>query len=187
MNGNLRWAALGLTALLAAAPALGGQAAAVGDAPQAVPAPVGGQAAAPVSSHEAAARELVRITDLMRLALDAGGGMIDAQIKTNPAMAPYADIMHTWIAHVLQDIDLQGIVVKLYMESFSEAELRDLITFYRTPTGKKALTVMPQLMQKGMTIGMEKAQEHTAELQELIAMRKQELAADKPGATKPPS
>ncbi len=187
MNGNLRWAALGLTAFLAAAPALGGQAAAVSDPPPAAPAAGGGhEAAAPVSSHEAAARELVRITDLMRLALDAGGGMIDAQIKANSTMAPYADIMHTWIAHVLQDIDLEGIVVKLYMESFSEAELRDLIAFYRTPTGKKALTVMPQLMQKGMALGMAKAQEHSAELQDLIAKRNQELKG-KSGATKPPA
>jgi hypothetical protein len=187
MHGSSRWAALGLTALLAAAPALGGQAAAVSDAPPAASAPVGShEAAAPASSHEAAARELVRITDLMRLALDAGGGMIDAQLKANSTMAPYADVMHTWLAHVLQDIDLEGIVVKLYMESFSEAELRDLIAFYRTPTGRKALTVMPQLMQKGMALGMEKAQEHTAELQQLIAKRKQELEG-KPGSAKPPA
>jgi hypothetical protein len=179
MHAGSRLAAFGVAALLAAAPALGWQAAAAASgAPQAASAPVGG--------HEAAARELVRLTDLKRLTLDASGAMIDGQVKANPAMAPYADIMRAWIVRVFQQIDFEGIVVKLYQDAFSEAELRDLIAFYHTPTGRKALTVMPELMQKGMAIGMEKAQEHTAELQELIAKRSKELE-QKPGAAKPPS
>jgi uncharacterized protein len=53
-----------------------------------------------------------------------------------------------------QRIDLQGlfeeVYVPLYDEHFDEAELRQLVAFYRSPAGRKALTVMPTLMQQGL-------------------------------------
>jgi hypothetical protein len=40
---------------------------------------------------------------------------------------------------------MEGISYSLYDKYFTEDELKDLISFYKTPTGKKTLSVLPQL------------------------------------------
>ena len=57
---------------------------------------------------------------------------------------------------------------------FAEAELRDMIAFYKTPTGQKAIAKLPALMAKGAQIGQQRIQEHLPELQEAIKKRIQE-------------
>jgi uncharacterized protein len=41
---------------------------------------------------------------------------------------------------------IEQISYPLYDKHFTEAELKDLITFYKSPTGKKTLSVMPELL-----------------------------------------
>jgi len=45
---------------------------------------------------------------------------------------------------------MDQITYPLYDKFFSEAELKDLIGFYKTPTGQKAMKVMPELMSDAM-------------------------------------
>ena len=45
---------------------------------------------------------------------------------------------------------IEEISYPLYDKYFTEQELRDLIAFYRTPTGEKTLKVMPLLLQESM-------------------------------------
>ena len=51
--------------------------------------------------------------------------------------------------------ELHESYVHIYSKYFSEAELADLITFYSSPTGRKSIEVLPQLMQEGMDAGMQ--------------------------------
>jgi hypothetical protein len=44
----------------------------------------------------------------------------------------------------------EEVSVPLYDKFFTEQELRDLIAFYRTPTGRKSLQVMPELLAESM-------------------------------------
>jgi hypothetical protein len=45
---------------------------------------------------------------------------------------------------------IEKISYPLYAKHFTENELRDLIAFYKTPTGRKTLAVMPELMTDSM-------------------------------------
>ncbi|MEN3331232.1 MAG: uncharacterized protein V7641_597 [Blastocatellia bacterium] len=45
---------------------------------------------------------------------------------------------------------VESISSSLYDKYFTEDELRDLISFYKTPTGKKTLSVMPQYFAESM-------------------------------------
>lgn len=46
---------------------------------------------------------------------------------------------------------LEAISYSLYDKYFTEAEIKDLIAFYRSPTGKKSIEVMPKLFDDSMT------------------------------------
>ena len=59
-----------------------------------------------------------------------------------------------------QRIDLgqlvEDISTELYDKYYTEDELRDLITFYKTPTGKKTLSVLPQIFAESIQRTSEK-------------------------------
>jgi hypothetical protein len=56
-------------------------------------------------------------------------------------------------------IDFGGLMneayTRIYAKYFTEAELADLVAFYDTPTGRKSISVMPDLMREGMQAGAE--------------------------------
>jgi hypothetical protein len=132
-------------------------------------------AAAPAASpHEQAARELYAMIGGQDMAKQVGNAMV-AQMASNPALAPYQDVMMSWVQKIFAGGTLDAEMVRLYAETFSESELRQLIAFYKTPIGQKALQKMPELQQKGMAIGQKLAQDHMPELLAAIAARKREL------------
>ncbi|MBP9093292.1 DUF2059 domain-containing protein [bacterium] len=49
------------------------------------------------------------------------------------------------LSKVMQDVALQ-----VYNKNFTESEMQDIITFYKTPTGKKTLQALPAVMSESM-------------------------------------
>ncbi|MDP3506796.1 MAG: DUF2059 domain-containing protein [Candidatus Melainabacteria bacterium] len=49
------------------------------------------------------------------------------------------------LSKVMQDVALQ-----VYDKNFTESEMQDIITFYKTPTGKKTLQALPAVMSESM-------------------------------------
>jgi hypothetical protein len=41
----------------------------------------------------------------------------------------------------------------IFMETYTESELRELVKFYRTPIGKKAIQTLPEITRKGIERG----------------------------------
>jgi uncharacterized protein len=55
---------------------------------------------------------------------------------------------------MIKDMDLpqmvEDIMYPVYDKYFTESELRDIVAFYKTPTGKKTVSVMPDLFKDSM-------------------------------------
>jgi len=45
---------------------------------------------------------------------------------------------------------MENVYYPLYDKYFTEEDLQAMIDFYKTPTGKKTISVMPQLLQESM-------------------------------------
>lgn len=63
-------------------------------------------------------------------------------------------------------------IARVYAAQFSAAELRDIIAFYRTPTGQKFVQSQAPLAQQAMSAGQQFAQKLVVDMQERM---KQEL------------
>ena len=127
------------------------------------------------ASHKQAAKDLLQVAGAGR-AIEAGASaMIDAQVKANPAIEPYRDVMIEWIRKYITYEALEPRLIDLYTEAFTEAELQEILTFYKTPVGQKALNQLPALMQKGAMLGAELAQQHKDELRTMLQARQEEL------------
>ena len=132
---------------------------------------VGWQDAAAPSSHEAAARELMTVLDLPNMMTKAFDASIEAQVQVNPAMASFKDVLLDWGHKYITWEAVAPKMLQLYTDTYTEAELREMTVFYRTPTGLKAAQTLPELFEKGAKIGADIANEHKGELEKAIAAR----------------
>ena len=64
----------------------------------------------------------------------------------------FENIQMRYMAGVMADAP------KIYARHFTAAELRDMLAFYKTPTGQKTLKVMPQLMSDTLAMIMPQMQ-----------------------------
>ena len=126
-------------------------------------------------SHAQAAMDLLMIMDVEKEMTAGAETMTDLMIQQNAMLAPYKDVILKWASSFLTWKTFGPRVVALYKENFTESELRDMAVFYKTPTGQKALTAMPALMQKMMELGSSVAKEHTQELEPMIRARSAEI------------
>jgi len=137
------------------------------------------QEPAQLSSHEKAARDLYSLLGGVNLA-ESGAEAMMGIIRNNPELAPYEDVFRAWYRKVFASGDLESEMAKIYMGAFSEKELLELTAFYRSPIGQKAIKTLPVLMKQSAELGMRKAQEHSGELEEMIAKAKAEREKQSP-------
>ena len=72
-------------------------------------------------------------------------------------------------------------LTKMYTESFSEAELKQMAAFYGSPAGQKSLEKMPEMMQRTAMAGAKISQPHTDELRASMATRNEALKKEAEG------
>jgi hypothetical protein len=133
------------------------------------------------ASHKQAATDLIDLMGLERQMMGGAAAMVDAMSSQNPSLAPYRDVILEWSESIMTWDAFGPKMIDIYTEAFSENELRDLIVFYKTPTGQKAIKLMPELVQKGAQLGAQEAQAHIPRLQQMIEARKAELDAEQTG------
>lgn len=70
-----------------------------------------------------------------------------------------------WFNTEIKWEELKPQIVDLYMKEYSEAELKEMLKFFQSPTGKKILAQMPVVMQKSAALGQAYFQTKQASLQ----------------------
>jgi hypothetical protein len=121
------------------------------------------------------ATELLKSMNIEQTMSNVVDSMTDGMIQQNPVLGPYRAVLRQWAAGFMNWDNFGPPLVNLYATSFTEAELRDLTTFYKSPTGRKAITLLPQLTRSGMEIGVHLAKQHQSELEQMIKDRAREL------------
>lgn len=58
--------------------------------------------------------------------------------------------------------------VKIYAETFTEDELKQLVDFYSSPVGKKVIERLPALTQKAMSMSQLALKDHFDEMQSIV-------------------
>ena len=90
------------------------------------------------------------------------------QTKKSEELYKYTMQVAADMAKSMVNNDLAAIYDKL----FSHAEIIDLITFYRTPTGQKTLSMMPEMQKQIMSVMISK---YMPDMQEKIRQRTLQL------------
>ncbi len=94
---------------------------------------------------------------------------IEVQIRNNPVVfAPLRKVLTDFFNKYLNYEDIKKEYADLYLEYFTPAEIKELIAFYRTETGKKIARLQPTLGVRGAKIGENAVKKHLPELREAV-------------------
>lgn len=157
---KLRPSLLGITAALFLAAATG--------IAQAAEAP-----AARNADHVALARQLVDLVNPTGVA-ETQIRMLAEEFRSDPRLAGYGDLFSSWLEETASPDALANQVALMYAEHFTPAELKDILKFYKSATGKKVIAAMPALTAKSMQLGQDWAIERAPLLLEKIRQRREE-------------
>ena len=131
--------------------------------------------AASSAASAAAAMELFKVMKLPTNVQDTAAAMIDSEVSRNPGLNPFRETMLQWLKKYMTWDAMVPQLTKLYTETFTDAELKQMATFYGSPAGQKSLEKLPVLMQRTAMIGAGLAQPHSDELKAAMAARSEEF------------
>lgn len=152
------------------------------------------QALADAASQAAAAKQLLKLVNADQIAGPWFGQvnqMFAQRFAETQAPANKKAVLESYQAKAKATLDkvvgwnqLEPEMVKLYTAGFSEDELNQLITFYKSPLGQKVLKEMPALFAESMKMTQGKLEPVVPQINQLLEQMTKELAPQK-AAKKP--
>jgi hypothetical protein len=137
------------------------------------------QSPAPSAGHRRAAEDLIAVMDMEQVFNQGVEMMMQAQINADPMLKQFEDIVRAFMGKYLKWSDLEADYAKIYMDVFSEDELRQMVELYQTPLGKKMLKTLPDLLARGAQLSNDRLQPHLPELQQQIFERLEQQRKEK--------
>ena len=119
------------------------------------------------ASHRDAVVELLDVMDIEETIASSVDMMMDMMLQGSPP--ELREVLDEFFAQYFTWELMLEKYVQVYAATYTEAETRELLTFFRTPVGAKTVEVTPLLMQKGAEIGQQQVEGHMAELQKMIS------------------
>jgi uncharacterized protein len=115
------------------------------------------QAQQPSAASVSMAKELIALKGAATMYDPVVRGVVEQAknvlLRTNPMVSKDLNEitakLHTEYAS--KTIELREIVARVYASRFTEQELKDALTFYRTPLGKKLIEQEPKILDQTMT------------------------------------
>ena len=150
-------------------------------------APIAAQQPAADAAHRAAVRRLMEVTRVREMTEGNVDGMLAAQLRQMPQLAAYAGVLREFYREQMDWKLLEPELTRVYLEVFTEPEVRELIVFYQTPLGQKLLTKMPALMARSNELATRRIQAAMPQLMQRLQAAMQGGGVPKPDSTRPPA
>jgi hypothetical protein len=124
------------------------------------------------ASHLQAARDVLAAAHMDQIYGKTIDQILDMQLRSSPQLADMREPMKQFFTKYMGWDALKDDMAKIYAQTFSEDELKQIAAFYRTPAGTKMIEAQPDLTREGMELGQSKVRDHLPELQEMLAKAK---------------
>lgn len=130
------------------------------------------------AEYRAKIEELLVLTGAKDIGKQMGAGILQQMIagmkQADPTMPERAfDLVEEVVNEFIESESdaLFEELIPLYAKYYTEEDLDVLLTFYRTPTGRKVISTMPAILQESMQIGGNWARERIPALQRELRER----------------
>jgi len=121
------------------------------------------------NAHRQQVETLFQLTQMEKKIEESVDSIVQLQIRQNPQLALHEKKLHEFFTKYIGWNALKNDIAEMYMNKFTEKELRDINAFYITPAGQKVINVLPELVQERNQLAMLRIQQNIDELQQTIS------------------
>jgi hypothetical protein len=107
-----------------------------------------GLSAADENSHRQQVEILFKLTRMEQKIDESVESVAQLQLRQNPTLAEKSDQLLAFLERHIGWNAVSGDLYEMYMQTFTEDELKTINDFYITPTGQKVIVIVPQLVQE---------------------------------------
>ena len=125
-------------------------------------------ATADPETHRQAVDKLFELTDMQQKIAESVDNVLAMQLGQNPALRDHQERVRAWLEKTIGWEGLKDDVTDMYLEAFTEQELVEMNAFYGSPTGRKVIKQLPELVQQRNRLAMQRMQDNIAQLQQTI-------------------
>ena len=119
-------------------------------------------------THRLAVYELLAVMHMQEQLSSTLDIFLNSQLEANPNIRPFEAVMRTFLMKYLSLDAIREPMATLYMARFSELDIVQITSFYRTPLGQRSVSEFPKMMEEGSKLGRRMVEEHMPELQQMI-------------------
>ncbi len=121
-------------------------------------------------SHREQVEILFKLTRMEQKINESVETVAQLQLRQNPNIE--ASKREQLMAFLEKQIGWDAVkadLYEMYMQTFTEEELKTMNDFYITTTGQKVIVIVPQLVQERNRLAMQRLQQNIGELQAIMA------------------
>ena len=121
-------------------------------------------------SHLEQVEILFKLTRMEQKINDSVDSVAQLQLRQNPNLdaAKRAQLM-AFLERYIGWNAVRADLYEMYMQTFTEEELKTINDFYITTTGQKVIVIVPQLVQERNRLSMQRLQQNIGELQAIMS------------------
>ena len=112
---------------------------------------------------------LFKLTRMEQKINDSVESVAQLQLRQNPALEAKSDQLMAFLEKHIGWNAVKADLYAMYMQTFTEDELKTINDFYITPLGQKVIVIVPQLVQERNRLAMQRLQENVGELQQIMS------------------
>ena len=128
-----------------------------------------GLTAADDKGHIEQVEILFKLTRMQQKINKSVESVAQLQLRQNPALAAKNDQLMAFLERHIGWNAVKADLYAMYMQTFTEDELKTINDFYITPLGQKVIVIVPQLVQERNRLAMQRLQENVGELQAIMS------------------
>jgi hypothetical protein len=139
-------------------------------------------------SHRATAEELLKLLksdrmmeplfEQMKLMMDQQFGQMGVSEDKRPLLKKYTDKLINLLRKEMGWENIKNDFISVYVETFTEDEIRAILAFYKTPAGQTFIQKMPLLIKKSVEISQKKMPEMIEKMQQVTTEMIEEMKGE---------
>jgi len=121
-------------------------------------------------SHLEQVEILFKLTRMEQKINDSVDSVAQLQLRQNPNLdAAKRQQLMAFLERYIGWNAVRADLYEMYMQTFTEEELKTINDFYITTTGQKVIVIVPQLVQERNRLSMQRLQQNIGELQAIMS------------------
>ena len=121
-------------------------------------------------SHLEQVEILFKLTRMEQKIDDSVESVAQLQLRQNPTLeASQREQLMAFLERHIGWNAVKADLYEMYMQTFTEEELKTINDFYITTTGQKVIVIVPQLVQERNRLAMQRLQQNIGELQAIMS------------------